>query len=93
MDSVKSQIKPNKACFEIFGYDFLVDSDFESWLIEVNTNPCLEESSPLLSQLVPRMINDSLRLTIDKIFEPKHGQKNYDNEKINFFKVPGYDDN
>lgn len=48
MESVKSSIKPSKACFELFGYDFLIDNEFETWLIEVNTNPCLEESSPLL---------------------------------------------
>jgi D-alanine-D-alanine ligase-like ATP-grasp enzyme len=33
---------------EIFGYDFILDSDLKTWLIEVNTNPCIEESSPLL---------------------------------------------
>ena len=65
MESIKNQINPNKACFELFGYDFLVDSDNETWLIEVNTNPCLEESSPLLGLLIPRMINDALKLTVD----------------------------
>jgi len=35
-------------CFEIFGYDFIVDEEFKAWLIEVNTNPCIELSSPLL---------------------------------------------
>lgn len=85
MESVKTQIKPNKACFEIFGFDFLVDSEFETWLIEVNTNPCLEESSPLLGQLIPRMINDGLKLTIDQIFGPRHGMKAYDNTQVNVF--------
>ena len=28
--------------FEIFGYDFIIDSDCNLWLIEVNTNPSLE---------------------------------------------------
>ena len=41
---------------EIFGYDFIVDSELKTWLIEVNTNPCIEESSGLLKMLVPRMI-------------------------------------
>ena len=25
-------------CFELFGYDFMIDEDFRVWLIEVNTN-------------------------------------------------------
>lgn len=37
------------------------------WLIEVNTNPCIEESSPLLEMLIPRMLNDAFKLTIDKV--------------------------
>lgn len=28
------------------------------WLIEINTNPCLELSSPLLEKLIPRMISN-----------------------------------
>lgn len=60
--------KRRKGCFEIFGYDFLIDAHFKPWLIEVNTNPCLEESSPLLERLVPRMIDDAFRLTIDQYF-------------------------
>ena len=27
--------------FEIFGLDFMLDTSFKPWLIEVNTNPCL----------------------------------------------------
>jgi len=43
-------------CMEVFGYDFIVDEEFKVWLIEINTNPCLEESSKLLEALLPRMI-------------------------------------
>ena len=47
MDSVKKKLNPEnrKFCFEIFGFDFMIDQDFTVWLIECNTNPCLEESS------------------------------------------------
>ena len=27
--------------FEIFGLDFMLDTSFKPWLIEINTNPCL----------------------------------------------------
>jgi hypothetical protein len=60
--AVKRQIDPfkRKHCFELFGFDFILDEDFNVWLIEVNTNPCLEESSNLLKILLPRMIEDLL---------------------------------
>lgn len=69
-NAVRKQIDPNrrKSCFELFGYDFILDEDFNLWLIEVNTNPCLEESSNLLKMLLPRMIEDMLQLTVDKLF-------------------------
>ena len=57
-----------KHCFEIFGYDYIIDSDFNVWLIEVNTNPCIEESSNLLKKLMPRMLDDAFKLTIDVLF-------------------------
>ena len=57
-----------KHCFELFGYDFIIDEDFNTWMIEVNTNPCLEESSSILKMLLPRMVEDMLRLTVDSLF-------------------------
>ena len=73
LDAVKRKLNPNKRqnCFEIFGYDFILDADFNSWLIEVNTNPCLEESSSILKMLLPRMLNDALKLTVDRVFKPQ----------------------
>ena len=64
------KLNPNrrKHCFELFGFDFMLDSDFNVWLIEVNTNPCIEESSKLLQTLLPRMLDDLFRLTIDQVF-------------------------
>lgn len=76
MFSVRKTIDPfkRKYCFELFGYDFILDEDFNTWLIEVNTNPCLEESSQMLKTYLPRMIEDMLKITIDQIF-PKITKK------------------
>ena len=50
----------------------MMDSDFNIFLIEINTNPGLEESSPWIKIIVPRMLDDALRLTIDQLFETKY---------------------
>ena len=41
--SVKKKLNPSNRhnCFELFGFDFLLDEDFRVWLIEVNHNPYL----------------------------------------------------
>ena len=68
LNSVRGKLSETKHCFEIFGYDFILDQDFNTWLIEVNTNPCIEEASPLLAMLIPRMPDDAFKLTLDVIF-------------------------
>ena len=74
MRSAKYKINKNRRNyqFEIFGYDFMMDSKFNLFLIEINTNPGLEESSPWIKLIVPRMLDDALRLTIDQLFETKY---------------------
>ena len=74
MKSIKYKINKNRRNyqFEIFGYDFMIDSEFNLFLIEINTNPGLEESSPWIKIVVPRMLDDALRITIDQLFETKY---------------------
>ena len=67
-----------RGCFELFGYDFIIDEDLNTWLIEVNTNPCIEESSRILKILLPRMIEDMMKISVDTYFSdfnPKRGTK------------------
>jgi hypothetical protein len=68
MKAVKDTLKATKSCFELFGYDFIVDGDGKAFLIEINTNPSLEESSKFLKVILNRMINDMFRITIDQMF-------------------------
>ena len=42
------------------------------WLLEVNTNPCLELASTILARIIPAMIENALKVAIDPLFpEPK----------------------
>ena len=81
-------------CFEIFGYDFILDNEFRPWILEINNNPGLGISSPVIEKLVPRMLDDALRLTIDKVFETKYdGECIDENGKYKSkYKLDGFSD-
>ena len=61
-------------CMEIFGYDFMIDQMFKPWLIEVNTNPCLELSAPHLRTIIPAMLENAFKLVLDSLFPAPLGQ-------------------
>ena len=67
MQSVRNKLnkQDRRYCFEIFGYDFILDDQSNVWLLEINTNPCIEEASPMLAAYIPRMLDDAFKLTID----------------------------
>lgn len=47
--------------FELFGYDFMLDEDFRLYLIEVNTNPCLEMCCPLMARIIPEVLDNCFK--------------------------------
>jgi tubulin polyglutamylase TTLL1 len=62
--------KKRKFGFELFGLDFIVDSNCKPLLIEVNTNPCLELPCKILERLIPKMLENAFRLAVDPLFRP-----------------------
>ena len=70
--AVYTKLDANKRehTFEIFGYDFMIDEDFKVYLIEVNTNPCLALSCPLLARIISEMLDNSFRIAVDPLFQP-----------------------
>ena len=86
--------KNKNYCFEIFGYDFMMDENKNMYLIEINTNPGLEISSEIIEILVPRMIEDALRITVDDLFETDYSEEwvSEDGKYKSNYHVEGYDD-
>jgi Tubulin-tyrosine ligase family len=75
MKAVWGKIDPYKRVntFEVFGLDFMLDDQFKPYLIEVNTNPCLEMACPLLARLIPTMLENAFRILVDPMFPPPEG--------------------
>merc|ERR1719473_2468741 len=49
-------------CFEIFGFDILLDESLRPWLLEVNLSPSMESDSPLDHCVKSHLLADALTL-------------------------------
>lgn len=49
----------------MFGYDFMVDTDLNVWLIEVNSSPSMEYSTPITKKLVQSVMPQIVRIMLD----------------------------
>ena len=58
-------------CFELFGFDILVDSELHPWLMEVNLTPSLACESPLDLQIKSNLIADLFTLVGVQQFDRK----------------------
>ena len=85
MKSIKGKLAQQKHTFELLGYDFIIDDYLNTVLIEVNTNPCLEESNQLLRFLLPRMLDDMLNVVLDPLFYSPDQQR-----QKSAFPLPGH---
>lgn len=58
-------------CFEVFGFDILLDSDLKPWLVEVNLSPSLSSDSPLDHTIKGHLLTDCFNLVQIKRFDRK----------------------
>ncbi|VDM98596.1 unnamed protein product [Thelazia callipaeda] len=58
----KNVVPYSKCCFELFGFDVLIDASLKPWLLEVNLSPSLTCDSPLDLQLKSSLVCDVLTL-------------------------------
>lgn len=63
--------KNKNACFEIYGFDVLIDAKLRPWLLEVNVSPSLSSSSPLDKQIKTMLLSDTLYLVGFRLIDRK----------------------
>lgn len=64
LKSVQNVIINDRRCFELYGYDLLIDERLKPWLIEVNASPSLTCTTEEDRRLKDRVIRDTLAVAV-----------------------------
>lgn len=62
LQAVQKILINDKHCFELYGYDILVDENLKPWLLEINASPSLTASSPADYDLKVGLLLDVLSI-------------------------------
>lgn len=58
VNNMNRSTKNRHLCFELYGFDVIIDSDLKPWLLEVNVLPSLSSSSPLDKRIKTSLLSD-----------------------------------
>merc|ERR1712087_504075 len=79
--AVKDVMIHDKHCFELYGYDIMIDRDLKSWLIEVNAAPSFTASSEEDYLLKFSVLNDCLDIVMNQNQNQSTTKKKKKNEQ------------
>jgi hypothetical protein len=61
---IKDKLDRKFGCFELFGFDFLIDDNLNPFLIEINTNPALYTDTMVQKELLPKLVDDIIKMSL-----------------------------
>ena len=64
-DSGRHEIGYRENSHELYGYDFMIDEDFNVYLIEINSSPAMDYSTSITGRLVKEMLGNIIQIVID----------------------------
>ncbi|EQC38474.1 hypothetical protein SDRG_04182 [Saprolegnia diclina VS20] len=63
-----SVFQPLPNCFEVYGVDFLIDEDYQVWLLEVNPGPDFKQTGNRLQPLIQTLVEGMVDIVTDQFF-------------------------
>ncbi|KAG3119297.1 hypothetical protein PI124_g2848 [Phytophthora idaei] len=82
-----SVFQPLPNCFEIYGVDFMVDEDFNVWLLEFNPGPDFKQTGDRLHFVIRDLMADTLSAVTNEFFSEDKDSSVKDAEIGAFAKV------
>lgn len=76
-------------CFEVFGYDIILDSELKPWLLEVNLSPSLACESPLDLTIKSNLLADTFNMIGVRKYDRRKESSSKLKHKSNNTKVGG----
>jgi D-alanine-D-alanine ligase-like ATP-grasp enzyme len=52
----------NTSCFEILGFDIMIDQALKPWLLEVNSSPAMSMDGPADERVKPDLLRETFKL-------------------------------
>lgn len=65
LQCVQDMVQHRSNCCELFGYDFMIDTDLTPWLIEVNSSPACDYSTPTAEKYVKTGLAGIIKVIVD----------------------------
>jgi len=60
--SAQNDMTYNPCCFDLYGFDVIIDEDYKCWLLEINSSPSFSCETLLDDMIKQRLIDDTLDL-------------------------------
>ncbi len=80
----------DKHCFEMYGFDVLIDAQLKPWLIEVNASASLTTTTEIDRQIKMNLINDTFKIVIPADWgedASKKGTNNFKENSLGFYNL------